>query len=393
MKSQFTAIVLLLSFQVSLAQNVGIGTTSPTGPLAFSSVLGNKIVLWGDGTGSHYGIGVQSGQLQFYSDASSANIVFGYGRSTAFNERMRIINNTSYDGMQLNGRIVLKNGSNDLVGGGAGVWMYKADNSDLLGFMGAQNNQNVGFFGGPAGWGFTYDAINSRVGIGNNNPNAPLAFGASSGKKITLYPGGSGDAGFGISPNRLQIFSDNPNADVAIGYDAAGTFNERFAVKPNGALAVVANTGLAGQVLSSGGSNSAAQWRGVNSLISTPSTGSTIILPAAGNGVLFSGSSIVLNLARSARVLFWIDVVTTQGCVFYPCGSYWKLFMTQGANVVWSREIPAEHIDQTYRSDSRSVGPIVVSLAAGVHNFGFSGHSIRGEPTVTIYPTAMILSD
>jgi hypothetical protein len=76
---------------------------------------------------------------------------------------MRIVNN-GVDGMVLSGRILLKNGTG-LITDGAGVFMYKTDNSGLLGFMGAENNQNVGFFGGPSGWGFVYDAINSRVGI------------------------------------------------------------------------------------------------------------------------------------------------------------------------------------------------------------------------------------
>jgi hypothetical protein len=40
--------------------------------------------------------------------------------------------------------------------------------------MGSQNNQNVGFYGGPKGWGFVYDAINSRVGIGTANPTSLL---------------------------------------------------------------------------------------------------------------------------------------------------------------------------------------------------------------------------
>jgi hypothetical protein len=198
------ACALILSSTLG-AQNVGIGTTSPTGPLSFASTLGNKIVLWGDGNSNHYGVGVQGGLLQFYADAAAANIAFGYGKSIAFTERMRILNGGNYDGMILNGRLLIRNGSNDAVGGGGGVWLYKADNSAFLGFMGTQNNQNIGFYGGPAGWGFTYDAINSRVGIGNNNPNAPLAFGAVGGKKITLYPGTLGDAGFGIAPNRLQI--------------------------------------------------------------------------------------------------------------------------------------------------------------------------------------------
>ncbi len=246
--------------------NVGIGTTTPTGPLSFSSSTGNKIVLWGDGNTSHYGLGLQVGLLQIYANQLADNIAFGTGRSSAFTERMRIINSGG-DGLLLNGRILLRNGTNPLdVNYGSGVWMYKADNSALLGFMGAQNNQNMGFYGGPAGWGFTYDAINSRVGIGNNNPNAPLAFPPSLGKKITLYPGNTGDVGFGVAGNRLQIYSDNPNADVAIGYDAAGVFNERFAVKPNGALAIVGNLGQAGQVITSNG-NAASSWQSPTNFI------------------------------------------------------------------------------------------------------------------------------
>jgi len=99
-----------------------------------------------------------------------------------------------------------------------------------------------------------------RVGIGTDAPNVPLGFPPSLGKKITLYPGATGDVGFGVAGNRLQIYSDNPNADVAMGYDAAGTFNERFAVKPTGALAVLGSVGSTGQVLQSNGGGSAATW-------------------------------------------------------------------------------------------------------------------------------------
>jgi hypothetical protein len=187
-----------------------------------------------------------------------SDIIFGTGSSSLFAERMRIYT-FGGDGLNINGRIILKNGTNPVnLNYGPGVWMYTADNSALLGFMGVQNNQNLGFYGGPGGWGFTYDAINSRVGIGNNNPNAPLSFGATLGKKITLYPGTLGDAGLGMAGNRLQIYADNPNADVAIGYDAAGSFVERFAFKPTGAMALNGNQGIAGQVITSTGSGAVA---------------------------------------------------------------------------------------------------------------------------------------
>ncbi len=242
------------------AQNVGIGTTTPGFPLNFSNALGDKISLYG-ASGNHYGFGIQGGLLQIHSDAAAANIAFGYGTSTAFTERMRIINSGT-EGMLLKGRLSLQNGTSPLIENQTpGIWLYKANNSGVLSFVGTYDNQTVGFYGGPAGWGLTYDAINSRVGIGNLSPNAPLAFPPSLGKKITLYPGATGDVGFGVAGNRLQIYSDNPNADVAIGYDAAGVFNERFSVKPTGALAVNGNTGVAGQILQSNGT-AAASWTG-----------------------------------------------------------------------------------------------------------------------------------
>lgn len=286
MKIIITLCVVISYCLTANCQNVGIGTITPTGPLSFSNTLGNKIVLWGDGAVGHYGIGIQSGLIELYTDQPGSDIAFGTGRSSSFTERIRIITSGG-DGLSVNGRVYLKNGTSPLdLNYAGGIWMYKPDNSSLLGFMGVQNSQNLGFYGGPAGWGFTYDAINSRVGIGNNNPNAPLSFPPSLGKKITLYPGATGDVGFGVAGNRLQIYSDNPNADVALGYDAAGTFNERFAVKPTGALAVNGNTGQAGQGLVSNGSGAAATW------VNRP----TVLYFNRSGGVALDGSLLCSNI-------------------------------------------------------------------------------------------------
>jgi hypothetical protein len=272
------------------ANNLGISNLTPQFPISLNGSLGDKISLWTDGSPTHYGLGVQPGLLQIFSKTNMDNIGIGYGNSSNFAERVRIINNGG-NGMMLNGRLHLKNGSAPLdPNESGGVWLYKADNSALLGFMGTQNNQNIGFYGGPAGWGFTYDAVNSRVGIGNQNPNAPLSFPAALGKKITLYPGATGDVGFGVSGNRLQIYSDNPSADVAIGYDAAGTFNERFAVKPNGALAINGNTGSAGQVLMNDVSG-VPQWTSLNTV------------------------SYYIGQATQGGVIFWLDESGQHGLV------------------------------------------------------------------------------
>ncbi|MDI1242465.1 MAG: hypothetical protein PSX80_11135 [bacterium] len=100
-----------------------------------------------------------------------------------------------------------------------------------------------------------------NVGIGTNTPNAPLGFAPVLGKKITLYPGATGDVGFGVQGNLLQIYSDNPQADIAMGYDQAGTFKEKFRVQANGAIAFSENTGQSGQVLMSNGAGSPPTWK------------------------------------------------------------------------------------------------------------------------------------
>lgn len=68
---------------------VGIGTSTPSFPLSFASILGDKIALWGI-TGNHYGFGIQGSLLQIHTDTSGADIAFGYGTSASFTETMRV---------------------------------------------------------------------------------------------------------------------------------------------------------------------------------------------------------------------------------------------------------------------------------------------------------------
>lgn len=77
---------------VSDTENVGIGTTNPLSPLSFPSVIGDKVRLWGTAA-NHFGIGVQGSLLQLHTDASTADIGFGWGSSAAFTETMRVKGN------------------------------------------------------------------------------------------------------------------------------------------------------------------------------------------------------------------------------------------------------------------------------------------------------------
>lgn len=372
---------------IALSQNVGIGTTTPRGPLSFPPILGEKIILWDNGNapGVNYGMGIQSGTYQFHTDISGSNFVFGYGSSATFTERLRIINEGS-EGMTLNGRLTLKNGTSPLnTGYTPGIWLYKSDNSAILGFMGTENNQNIGFYGGPRGYGLIYNTLNSNVGIGNNNPNVPLAFGAVLGKKISLYPGATGDVGFGVAGNRLQIFSDNPNADVAIGYDAAGTFNERFAVKPNGALAVVGNTGQPGQVLVSNGSGAAASWSNAvgNFYFASQTAASADLTSSTVNPIDIPGLAANFTLAAPARVVFQFRVrVFNKGC--FGCGdrrTFVTLFQNISGGTSEVKVLPLYTPDGQF--DYVVSGPIPVDLPAGTYSYKVSiSNSNYGSATV-----------
>ncbi len=161
------------TFSNTYTYNAGVN-----GQLAFSNALDSKIAFYGYGTANQYGIGLQSGLLQLYTDAPAADIAFGYGSSSSFTERMRIKGN-------------------------------------------------------------------GNVGIGINNPSNPLSFPATLAKKISLYPGATGDVGMSVSGNDFRLYSDNVNARVSFGYDNyISGFISRAYVPASGAVAMVVQGNL-----------------------------------------------------------------------------------------------------------------------------------------------------
>ncbi len=165
--------------------NIGIGTSVPGFPLNFPSTVGDKISLYGN-SGTHYGFGIQGSLLQIHTSTSGDNIAFGYGNSSSFTERARIINDGEI-GMEVTGRLRLKTGTET-----AGIWFANTQNAGRA-FAGLQSDSTIGFFGNTgSGWAFL---MNTRTGA--------LSIGGSFGQAgQVITNNGNGSAATWASPSR-----------------------------------------------------------------------------------------------------------------------------------------------------------------------------------------------
>jgi hypothetical protein len=273
MKRTLISILILSSSFFLNAQNIGILTNASRFPIGFSTATGQKISFYDNGNSgfNNYGMGIQSGLLQIHADSSDHDIAFGYGSSNSFIENFRFKGNGNMGvgvsdpefPLDVKGKIRIRNqGINS-----AGFWMNNSLNNASPAFIGLQNDTTVGFYGASAGWSMVMNINTGFVGIKNSTPKSPLSFPPTLGKKISLYSTPNGDDGFAVAGNRLQIFSENPNAGVAFGYNQYHYFPQfinLFEVKNNGALALSGDAGSQGQYLMSNGANAPASWKYIN---------------------------------------------------------------------------------------------------------------------------------
>ena len=203
---------------ITSAGNVGIGQTAPGHPLSFADSLGNKISLFGQNT-SHYGIGMQSNLLQFYSDSAGADVAFGYGSSANFTERMRVKGNGNV-GIGTNGpseKLTINSGwlrfdTNDtgIVAsmGNNDYWKIYGtgtdDNGSLIIQTGDNSNEPIIFKQQDSERMRIHS--NGYVGIGTNNPNAPLHI-SGTGSSVSYWRNATG-TGDGWSNTSYTSYND-----------------------------------------------------------------------------------------------------------------------------------------------------------------------------------------
>jgi len=217
------------------------------------------------------------------------------------------------------------------------------------------------------------DIPGGRVGIGTNSPNAPLGFPAVLGKKITLYPGGTGDIGFGVQGSLFQIYADNPNTDIAFGYDQTGTFNERFRMKGNGAFVVNGNLGSPGQVLQTNG-NAAPTWTNPTNLLYS----NTIKLDVTAgltltnsNWTPIPGLSYTFTANSNTKVLVSFSIFAQAGFCF-GCGS-----TSTYIDLKLDGAMSERFIQTIGNGDYNTIsGTALLQMGSGSHTISFEGSAI-----------------
>lgn len=191
--------------------NIGIGIQNPNAPLSFSTSLGNKIALWGDASGGHYGLGIQGSLMQLYSEGATSDIALGYGSSSAFTERMRVKGNGNVGVGVINPGASIEVARGTGVGGTAQfngttytshINYSTAEDTYLRGgkasskvFINDQANGNVLLAGGGGNVGIGSANPASKLEVIGNNTTQTGYFGQSgSGNAVTASAGNAATA-------------------------------------------------------------------------------------------------------------------------------------------------------------------------------------------------------
>lgn len=222
MKSSTLLVGSLLLFQLSNAQ-VGIGTTTPGARLDITKPGGDTPTLnvRGSVNISHFNFGVAE-DTYIRGGKSTSNVILadlGSGKVGL---------GTSLPGFPLNFASTL--------GDKIALW-GNSGNHYGFGIQSAQLQIHTDGAGSDVVFGYGISsALNETMRV---KGNGTLQFQPSLQKKIILYPGGVGDAGFSVFANEMRIASDYSGANITMGYDdrSAG-FTERMRVMGNGNVGI-----------------------------------------------------------------------------------------------------------------------------------------------------------
>lgn len=264
MKKIVITLLTFLPTVIAFGQNVGIGTTTPitrlhvvdssvlfTGPFDVGSagVIPPPI----EGAGTRFMWYAPRAAFRVGGTASTSwdnNFIGLYSFASGFNNTASGPSSTAvgYNNQALGAQSFATGNSTTASGGWStsmGMGTVASNNYSLV--IGRYNTTSITNSLFEIGYGLDNSIrrnaftvlSNGNVGIGISTPSNLLSFAPSLGKKISLYPGPDGEAGFAINPNELRMYSDNSNADITFGNDNYSTgFAEKMRIKSNGNVGI-----------------------------------------------------------------------------------------------------------------------------------------------------------
>ncbi len=381
--------------------NVGIGTSNPRARLQFRNEINNRIIILNESSNNQhnfFGFGINDFTLRYQvSDPGQSHVFFAGNAANASgsNELFRIRGNGNVGIVQSNPNAPLQFASDVR---NRKVVLFEVVNNDHQ-FYGLGVNSGVFRYQVPvtgdahvffAGTSANTSAELMRitgagnVGIGQSNPQVPLQFATALGKKISLYRGPLGDAGFGVFGNELRIHSDYNGADITFGYDDfTNGYVERFRMRANGALSVAGNAGQPGQVLTSNGASAPPVWSAAPGAYNEAYQSTFLNLTTPNTYVDIPGLTADFTLPAPAKVVFQIRLkIDLLGC--FACDPNLTKISLQRTNPA-PTEIAAE-FSQAIPNNKEATffsGPIIRYLPAGTYSFKVAAFN-RGPGSSTI---------
>jgi hypothetical protein len=209
MKLLIVLITPIIFFSSADAQNVGIGTSSPTkAKLVINGVVGATNTIFGDNT----------------SGVAIENSFPGVAFNSYYNSGRKFIT-TGYTGLiglnPVNGDLYLYSSSTS---GNAN------DNAPITPRMFINTLGNIGI-------------------QGNTAPQSPLSFGNTLGDKVNFWHTSDiANYGIGVQAALLQIYCNDASAGIAFGYGNSTNFTENMRIKGDGSIGMGISNPTFGQV-------------------------------------------------------------------------------------------------------------------------------------------------
>lgn len=392
-------------------------TPDPTVPVTMGSTTGDKISFYREVfSGNNYGIGIGSGALQIMTPTIGDNIVFGYGRSNAFTEAMRITgsgrvaigtSNTSKSGLTVN----TKAGAVHAIFGSNTTGVAIESSFPGIGFNTYYNGSRLAIANGYGGYigldplsgGMQLSVSSVSVNADQNitvnpaieiKPNGNVGIGISDAAykldvggrvRIRATPGFTAGMWLNNDANTSSNAFVGLQTDNKVGFYGLGTGWSFLMNTTTGAISFGGVEGVAGQVLTSNGSSGAPVWK-------TPGDGKPFVVRPTANSpdlgatgqIDIPGMVANFTLTEPSKVVFNYKIsISNRGCV--ACGDR-RTFVELYQNIIGGTTRIATATVYTANAQFADAvsGPIVLDLPAGTYSYKLllTASNIYGTATV-----------